>query len=61
MLEFSVPSRQLRKIRSIYTLDMVVLSELVEEARLRYIETNRPHVVVHLTDSVSAFLFICLY
>jgi hypothetical protein len=33
-------------------LDMAVLTELVEEARVRYVETNRPRVVVHLTDSV---------
>ncbi|KAJ7216839.1 P-loop containing nucleoside triphosphate hydrolase protein [Mycena rebaudengoi] len=36
---------------TIYTLDMAVLTELVEEARVRYVETNRPRVVVHLTDS----------
>ncbi|KAJ7039312.1 P-loop containing nucleoside triphosphate hydrolase protein [Mycena alexandri] len=36
---------------TIYTLDMNVLSELVEEARLRYLEVNRPNVVIYLTDS----------
>ncbi|KAJ7487383.1 P-loop containing nucleoside triphosphate hydrolase protein [Mycena galericulata] len=36
---------------TIYTLDMNVLSQLVEEARLRYVEVNRPHVVIHLNDS----------
>ncbi|KAJ7113187.1 P-loop containing nucleoside triphosphate hydrolase protein [Mycena epipterygia] len=36
---------------TIYTLDMDILSQLVEEARLRYVEVNRPHVVIHLTDS----------
>ncbi|KAJ6565227.1 P-loop containing nucleoside triphosphate hydrolase protein [Mycena vulgaris] len=39
---------------TIYTLDMDVLSRLVEEARTRYAEVNRPHVVIHLTDSVSS-------
>ncbi|KAJ6563306.1 P-loop containing nucleoside triphosphate hydrolase protein [Mycena vulgaris] len=36
---------------TIYTLNLDVLSQLVEEARLRYVEVNRPHVVIHLTDS----------
>ncbi|KAJ7125987.1 P-loop containing nucleoside triphosphate hydrolase protein [Mycena epipterygia] len=36
---------------TIYTLDMDVLSQLVEDAGLRYVEVNRPHVVIHLTDS----------
>ncbi|KAJ7171396.1 P-loop containing nucleoside triphosphate hydrolase protein [Mycena filopes] len=36
---------------TIYTLDMNVLSELVEAARLRYVEVNRPHVTIHLTDT----------
>ncbi|KAF8169484.1 P-loop containing nucleoside triphosphate hydrolase protein [Mycena galopus ATCC 62051] len=35
---------------SIYTLDMSIMSQLVEEARKRYVDTNRPHVVIHLTD-----------
>ncbi|KAJ7271803.1 P-loop containing nucleoside triphosphate hydrolase protein [Mycena rebaudengoi] len=39
------------RVLRIYTLDMAVLTELVEEARVRYVETNRPRVVVHLTDS----------
>jgi hypothetical protein len=38
--------------RRIYTLNLDVLSQLVEEARLRYVEVNRPHVVIHLTDPV---------
>lgn len=45
-------TRRLRRVLRIYTLDMAVLTELVEEARVRYVETNRPRVVVHLTDSV---------
>ncbi|KAF7335785.1 hypothetical protein MVEN_02234500 [Mycena venus] len=36
---------------TIYTLDMDVLSQLVEEARKRYVEVNRPHVVVYLSDA----------
>ncbi|KAJ6464867.1 P-loop containing nucleoside triphosphate hydrolase protein [Mycena sanguinolenta] len=36
---------------TVYTLDMNVLSDLVEEARLRYLEVNRPNVVIYLTDS----------
>ncbi|KAJ7697876.1 P-loop containing nucleoside triphosphate hydrolase protein [Mycena rosella] len=36
---------------TIYTLDMHILSQLVEEARRRYAEVNRPHVVIHLIDS----------
>ncbi|KAF7337400.1 hypothetical protein MSAN_02266300 [Mycena sanguinolenta] len=36
---------------TVYTLDMSVLSDLVEEARLRYLEVNRPNVVIYLTDS----------
>ncbi|KAJ6534266.1 P-loop containing nucleoside triphosphate hydrolase protein [Mycena capillaripes] len=36
---------------TIYTLNMEVLSNLVEEAKKRYVEVNRPHVVIHLTDS----------
>ncbi|KAJ6596132.1 P-loop containing nucleoside triphosphate hydrolase protein [Mycena vulgaris] len=36
---------------TVYTLDMNVLSDLVEDARLRYLEVNRPNVVIHLSDS----------
>ncbi|KAJ7142396.1 P-loop containing nucleoside triphosphate hydrolase protein [Mycena epipterygia] len=36
---------------TVYTLDMSVLSDLVEDARLRYLEVNRPNVVIHLADS----------
>ncbi|KAJ7921731.1 P-loop containing nucleoside triphosphate hydrolase protein [Mycena leptocephala] len=36
---------------TVYTLDMNVLSDLVEEARLRYLEVNRPNVVIYLTGS----------
>ncbi|KAJ7487025.1 P-loop containing nucleoside triphosphate hydrolase protein [Mycena latifolia] len=36
---------------TIYTLNMDILSQLVEEARTRYAEVNRPHVVIHLIDS----------
>ncbi|KAF7360859.1 hypothetical protein MSAN_01115500 [Mycena sanguinolenta] len=36
---------------SIYTLDMNVLTQLVEEAQKRYVEINRPHVVIHLIDT----------
>ncbi|KAJ7615764.1 P-loop containing nucleoside triphosphate hydrolase protein [Mycena polygramma] len=36
---------------TIYTLDMGALSRLVEEAKTRYVEVNRPHVVIHLTDT----------
>jgi chaperone BCS1 len=37
---------------SIYTLDMKQLSALVEDARSRYVEVNKPNVVIHLADSV---------
>ncbi|KAJ7500674.1 P-loop containing nucleoside triphosphate hydrolase protein [Mycena galericulata] len=36
---------------TIYTLDMNLLSDLVEEARKRYVEVNRPNVIIHLADS----------
>ncbi|KAJ6505739.1 P-loop containing nucleoside triphosphate hydrolase protein [Mycena vitilis] len=36
---------------TIYTLDMGALSRLVEEAKTRYVEVNRPHVVIHVTDT----------
>ncbi|KAJ7662552.1 P-loop containing nucleoside triphosphate hydrolase protein [Mycena polygramma] len=36
---------------TIYTLDMSLLSAMVEDARTRYVEVNRPNVVIHLADS----------
>ncbi|KAF8884507.1 P-loop containing nucleoside triphosphate hydrolase protein [Infundibulicybe gibba] len=36
---------------TIYTLNMSVLSALVEEARLRYIEVSRPNVIIHMADT----------
>ncbi|KAJ7128794.1 P-loop containing nucleoside triphosphate hydrolase protein [Mycena crocata] len=36
---------------TIYTLDMNQLSDLVEDARKRYVEVNRPNVIIHLADS----------
>ncbi|KAJ6475868.1 P-loop containing nucleoside triphosphate hydrolase protein [Mycena vulgaris] len=36
---------------TMYTLDMNALSELVEDARTRYVEVNRPNVIIHLADS----------
>jgi len=33
---------------------MSVLSALVEDARLRYIEVSRPDVIIHMADAVSA-------
>ncbi|KAF7289168.1 hypothetical protein MIND_01377900 [Mycena indigotica] len=36
---------------TIYTLDMNVLSDFVEDAYDRYVQVNRPHVVVHMIDS----------
>ncbi|KAK7052752.1 P-loop containing nucleoside triphosphate hydrolase protein [Favolaschia claudopus] len=36
---------------TIYTLDLKLLSALVEDARARYVEVNRPNVVIHLADS----------
>jgi hypothetical protein len=44
----------------IYTLDMNILSGLVEEARTRYVEVNRPHVLIHLIDTVSSFVIVIL-
>jgi mitochondrial chaperone BCS1 len=38
---------------SIYSLNMAVLSALVEDARQRYIEVSRPHVTIHMADSVG--------
>lgn len=35
-----------------YTLNVDALSKLVEEARSRYIEGRRPHVIVHSIDLV---------
>ncbi|CAA7264031.1 unnamed protein product [Cyclocybe aegerita] len=35
---------------TIYTRNMSVLSSFVEEARLGYIKTSRPHVIVHSVD-----------
>ncbi|KAF8636082.1 hypothetical protein AX17_003788 [Amanita inopinata Kibby_2008] len=35
---------------TMYTLNINALSELVEEAHLRYIEGRRPHVIVHSID-----------
>ncbi|CAA7264045.1 unnamed protein product [Cyclocybe aegerita] len=35
---------------TIYTRDMSVLSSFVEEARLGYLRTTRPHVTVHTVD-----------
>ncbi|KDQ52501.1 hypothetical protein JAAARDRAFT_40099 [Jaapia argillacea MUCL 33604] len=35
-----------------FTLKMSVLSEFVEETRQRYVESNRPRVVIHSADSV---------
>ncbi|KAJ7473190.1 P-loop containing nucleoside triphosphate hydrolase protein [Mycena latifolia] len=40
-------------VSRIYTLDMNLLSELVEDARKRYVEVNRPNVIIHLADSSS--------
>ncbi|KAJ7062705.1 hypothetical protein C8F01DRAFT_1134999 [Mycena amicta] len=36
---------------TIYTLDMNVLSDFVEDAYERYVQVNRPHVVVHMIDT----------
>ncbi|KAJ3509731.1 hypothetical protein NLJ89_g5069 [Agrocybe chaxingu] len=35
---------------TIYTRNMSVLSSFVEEARLGYVKTSRPHVIVHSVD-----------
>ncbi|KAH7868898.1 P-loop containing nucleoside triphosphate hydrolase protein [Lentinula edodes] len=36
---------------SVYTLDMSVLSAIIEEARQRYVEVTRPDVIIHLADN----------
>ncbi|KAF8829977.1 hypothetical protein HHX47_DHR2000296 [Lentinula edodes] len=36
---------------TVYTLDMSVLSAIVEEARQRYVEVTRPDVIIHLADT----------
>lgn len=41
-------------------MDMSVLSNFVEEARLRYIEVSRPNVIVHIADTVKARVFFLL-
>lgn len=46
------------KSKSVYTLDMAVLSKLVEEAKRKYFEVSRPHVIVH---SVTAVRFTTFY
>lgn len=40
------------KSKSVYTLDMAVLSKLVEEAKRKYFEVSRPHVIVHSVTAV---------
>ncbi|KAJ7483975.1 P-loop containing nucleoside triphosphate hydrolase protein [Mycena galericulata] len=40
---------------TVYTLDMNVLSDLVEDARLRYLEISRPNVIIHLADQSHHF------
>ncbi|KAJ6522300.1 P-loop containing nucleoside triphosphate hydrolase protein [Mycena vulgaris] len=42
---------EIRRTDRMYTLDMNALSELVEDARSRYVEVNRPNVIIHLADS----------
>lgn len=39
---------------------MSVLSRLVEEARLRYIEVSRAHVTIHMADVVRWTVFCIL-
>ncbi|CAK5271615.1 unnamed protein product [Mycena citricolor] len=46
-----MPAQSGQVLVTIYTLDMSVMAEFVEAARRRYVEVNKPHVVVHLTDS----------
>ena len=41
-----------------YTLNVDALSKLVEEARSRYIEGRRPHVIVHSIDLVCFTLHL---
>ncbi|KAJ6454711.1 P-loop containing nucleoside triphosphate hydrolase protein [Mycena vitilis] len=36
---------------TIYTQDMSLLSAMIEDARTRYVEVNRPNVIIHLADS----------
>lgn len=36
---------------TVYTLDMTVVSQLVEAARLRYVEVSRPNVIIHTADT----------
>ncbi|KAF8239161.1 P-loop containing nucleoside triphosphate hydrolase protein [Tricholoma matsutake] len=43
---------------TIYTLDMSVLSTLVEEARKRYIEVSKPHVTVYIADAPTYIGFV---
>ncbi|EKM76611.1 hypothetical protein AGABI1DRAFT_62968 [Agaricus bisporus var. burnettii JB137-S8] len=38
---------------TVYTLDMAVLSKLVEEAKRKYFEVSRPHVIVHSVTAHS--------
>ena len=48
-------ARWLWGYNSLYSLKLVVLSGLVDEAHQIYLEGRRPHVVVHLNDPVSTF------
>ncbi|KAF7300836.1 hypothetical protein MKEN_01309600 [Mycena kentingensis (nom. inval.)] len=43
---------------TIYTLDMNVLSDFIEDAYQRYVQVNRPHVVVHMVDTVSSHVYL---
>ncbi|TFK37900.1 P-loop containing nucleoside triphosphate hydrolase protein [Crucibulum laeve] len=40
---------------TLYTLNMNAISELVEDARLRYIEVSRPNVIIHSVDMNTHF------
>jgi hypothetical protein len=43
-----------------FTFKMSVLSDLVEDARRRYIEATSPNVTVHLMDRVKDFHLMTL-
>ena len=42
----------------IYTLNMSALSTVVEEARRRYVEVSKPHVIVYIADTVCIFPYL---
>ncbi len=47
--------------RSVYTMDMSILSRLVEDARRRYINVSKPNVIVHSTEAVVVVIVLPVF